>query len=220
MLKDSPREKDRPVSALIERVRSSISDRYVVEREVGQGGMATVYLARDVEHDRPVAVKVLSTDVSIVLGAERFRREIDVTTALVHPHILPILDSGQAGNSLYYVMPYVEGESLRARLDRERSLSIDDAIRITCEIGDALEYAHQHGIVHRDIKPEHSARRRSRGARRFRNRTRDGAGWRTTSHADGHIARHPDIHESRAGIGGARAGRPERRVQSCVRCVR
>ena len=116
--------------------------------------MATVYLARDVEHDRQVAVKVLSTDVSVVLGAERFRREIQVTTALVHPHILPILDSGQAGNSLYYVMPYVEGESLRARLDRERSLSIEDSIRITCEIGDALEYAHQNGIVHRDIKPE------------------------------------------------------------------
>ena len=116
--------------------------------------MATVYLARDIQHDRQVAVKVLSTDVSIVLGAERFRREIEVTTALVHPNILPILDSGQAGNSLYYVMPYVEGESLRARLDRERSLSIDEAIRITCEIGDALEYAHQHGIVHRDIKPE------------------------------------------------------------------
>ena len=147
-------ENDGSVSALIERVRSSISDRYVVEREIGQGGMATVYLARDMEHDRQVAVKVLSTDVSVVLGAERFRREIAVTTALVHPHILPILDSGEAGNSLYYVMPYVEGESLRARLDRERSLSIDDAIRITCEIGDALEYAHQNGIVHRDIKPE------------------------------------------------------------------
>ena len=116
--------------------------------------MATVYLARDVAHDRDVAVKVLTSDVSIVLGAERFRREIEVTTALDHPHILPILDSGQAGNSLYYVMPYVDGESLRARLDRERSLSLEDSIRITTEIGDALEYAHKHGIVHRDIKPE------------------------------------------------------------------
>jgi serine/threonine-protein kinase len=116
--------------------------------------MATVYLARDVKHDREVAIKVLSTDVSIVLGAERFKREIQVTTALKHPHILPILDSGQAGNSLYYVMPFVPGESLRARLDRERSLSIDDSIRIACEIGEALAYAHQNGIVHRDIKPE------------------------------------------------------------------
>ncbi len=116
--------------------------------------MATVYLARDLAHDRDVAVKVLTSDVSIVLGVERFRREIEVTTALDHPHILPILDSGQAGNSLYYVMPYVDGESLRARLDRERSLSLEDSIRITGEIGDALEYAHKHGIVHRDIKPE------------------------------------------------------------------
>ncbi|HEY5087937.1 MAG TPA: serine/threonine-protein kinase, partial [Gemmatimonadaceae bacterium] len=139
---------------MIEQLRSAIGDQYVVEREVGQGGMATVFLARDVVHDREVAVKVLSTDVSIVLGAERFKREIEVTTLLKHAHILPILDSGQAGSSLFYVMPYVAGESLRTRLDRERNLSLDDSIRITEEVGDALEYAHQHGIVHRDIKPE------------------------------------------------------------------
>jgi len=151
---DSPRERKGSVSALIGQLRSAIGDRYVVEREVGQGGMATVFLARDVVHDREVAVKVLNTDVSVVLGAERFRREIAVTTLLNHPNILPILDSGQAGSSLYYVMPYVAGESLRGRLDRERSLSLDDSIRITEEIGDALEYAHKHGIVHRDIKPE------------------------------------------------------------------
>ncbi|MFI5239252.1 MAG: protein kinase, partial [Gemmatimonadales bacterium] len=131
-----------------------MSDQYLVEREVGQGGMATVYLARDIAHDREVAVKVLNTDVSIVLGAERFKREIELTSRLSHPNILPILDSGQAGNSLYYVMPYVAGESLRARLDRERNLSLDDSLRITEEIGDALEYAHTSGIVHRDIKPE------------------------------------------------------------------
>ena len=142
------------MSALLEQLRSAIGDHYIVEREVGQGGMATVYLARDIEHDRDVAVKVLTSDVSVVLGAERFRREIQVTSALDHPHILPILDSGEAGSSLYYVMPYVDGESLRARLDRERHLSLDDSIRITGEIGDALEYAHKHGIVHRDIKPE------------------------------------------------------------------
>jgi eukaryotic-like serine/threonine-protein kinase len=143
-----------PVSALIEQLRASVGDAYIVEREVGQGGMATVYLARDVVHDREVAVKVLNTDVSIVLGAERFKREIAITTQLNHPHILPILDSGQAGNSLYYVMPYVAGESLRSRLDRERSLSMEDSLRITAEIGEALEHAHQQGIVHRDIKPE------------------------------------------------------------------
>ena len=142
------------MSASIDQLRSIINERYVVEREIGHGGMATVYLARDVQHGRPVALKVLSTDVSVVLGAERFGREIQVTTLLSHPHILPIFDSGQAGNSLYYVMPYVEGESLRARLDREGSLPITDAVRITCEIAAALEHAHHHGIIHRDIKPE------------------------------------------------------------------
>jgi serine/threonine-protein kinase len=142
------------VSASIEQLRSVISERYVIEREIGHGGMATVYLARDVQHDCQVAIKVLNTDVSVVLGAERFKREIQVTTLLSHPNILPIYDSGLAGNSLYYVMPYVEGESLRARLDRERVLPITDAIRITCEIAAALEQAHEHGIIHRDIKPE------------------------------------------------------------------
>ena len=142
------------MSLLIEQLRSAISDQYLVEREIGQGGMATVYLARDLAHDRDVAVKVLNTDVSIVLGAERFKREIDLTTRLSHPNILPILGSGMAGNSLYYVMPYVAGESLRNRLDRERCLSLDESLRITEEIGDALEFAHKSGIVHRDIKPE------------------------------------------------------------------
>ena len=142
------------VAILIEQLRSSMEGQYLVDREVGQGGMATVYLARDIAHDRDVAIKVLNTDVSIVLGAERFKREIELTTRLKHPNILSILDAGQAGNSLYYVMPYVSGESLRARLDREGILSLDDSIRITEEIGDALEYAHKSGIVHRDIKPE------------------------------------------------------------------
>ncbi|MEO6778918.1 MAG: serine/threonine-protein kinase [Gemmatimonadaceae bacterium] len=139
---------------MLEQLRSAIGDQYLLDREVGQGGMATVYLARDLALDRDVAVKVLNTDVSIVLGADRFRREIELTSRLNHPNILPILGSGQAGNSLYYVMPYIEGESLRARLDRERNLSMEESIRITGEIGDALEYAHKSGIVHRDIKPE------------------------------------------------------------------
>jgi serine/threonine-protein kinase len=142
------------VAILIEQLRTSIGDRYLIDREVGQGGMATVYLARDIEHDRDVAIKVLNTDVSIVLGAERFKREIELTSRLNHPNILSIFDAGQAGNSLYYVMPYVSGESLRSRLDREGTLSLDDSIRITEEIGDALQYAHSSGIVHRDIKPE------------------------------------------------------------------
>lgn len=139
---------------MIEQLQTAIGGQYLVEREVGQGGMATVYLAKDVVNDRDVAVKVLNTDVSIVLGAERFKREIELTTRLTHAHILPIYDSGVAGSSLYYVMPYVAGESLRTRLDREHILPLDDAIRITEEIGDALEYAHKSGIVHRDIKPE------------------------------------------------------------------
>ena len=142
------------MSAVIEQLRAVINERYVVEREIGHGGMAIVYLARDLKLNRPVAIKVLNTDVSVVLGAERFKREIQVTTLLSHPNVLPIYDSGLAGNSLYYVMQYVEGESLRARLDRERCLPIADAIRITCEIASALEQAHAHGIIHRDIKPE------------------------------------------------------------------
>jgi serine/threonine-protein kinase len=142
------------VSAVIEQLRAVINERYVVEREIGHGGMAIVYLARDLKLNQPVAIKVLNTDVSVVLGAERFKREIQVTTLLSHPNVLPIYDSGLAGSSLYYVMQYVEGESLRARLDRERCLPIADAIRITCEIASALEQAHAHGIIHRDIKPE------------------------------------------------------------------
>ena len=116
--------------------------------------MATVYLARDLKHDREVAVKVLRDDVGFALGAERFKREIELVTHLSHPHILPIYDSGQADGELFYVMPYVEGESLRAKLNRERQLSIDEALRITCEVASALDHSHRHGIIHRDIKPE------------------------------------------------------------------
>jgi eukaryotic-like serine/threonine-protein kinase len=116
--------------------------------------MATVYLARDLKHDREVAVKVLRDDVGFALGAERFRREIELVTHLSHPHILPIYDSGEADGELYYVMPFVAGESLRARLNRERQLPLEDALRITCEVASALDHSHRHGIIHRDIKPE------------------------------------------------------------------
>ncbi len=138
----------------LERLRTAIASRYEIERELGHGAMATVYLARDLKHDREVAVKVLRDDVGFALGAERFRREIELVTHLTHPHILPIYDSGQADGELYYVMPYVEGESLRARLNRERQLPLDDALRITCEVASALDHSHRHGIIHRDIKPE------------------------------------------------------------------
>ena len=136
------------------RLNAALADRYRVERELGQGGMATVYLAEDVKHHRKVAVKVLKPELAAVLGAERFVQEITTTAALQHPHILPLFDSGTADGFLFYVMPFIDGETLRARLDRETQLGVDDAVRIAREVLDALAYAHQHGIVHRDVKPE------------------------------------------------------------------
>jgi eukaryotic-like serine/threonine-protein kinase len=133
---------------------AALADRYLLERELGQGGMATVYLATDVRHQRRVAIKVLHQDVAAAMGAERFLKEIQLTAALQHPHILPLFDSGAAAGRVFYVMPFVEGETLRARLDRERQLPVGDALRLTGEVASALEYAHKRGIVHRDIKPE------------------------------------------------------------------
>jgi Tol biopolymer transport system component len=135
-------------------IRTALADRYTIDRELGAGGMATVYLAHDLRHDRDVAIKVLHPDLGAALGAARFLSEIRTTARLQHPHILPLLDSGDADGLLYYVMPVVKGETLRARLDRERQLSVPDAVRIAEEVADALEYAHSAGIIHRDIKPE------------------------------------------------------------------
>jgi Tol biopolymer transport system component len=132
----------------------ALRDRYMLERELGHGGMATVYLARDLKHDRYVAVKVLRPDLAAVLGAERFLREIRLTAQLQHPHILSLLDSGEAAGLLFYVMPYIEGESLRERLAREGQLPIEEALGITRAVAGALDYAHQRGVIHRDIKPE------------------------------------------------------------------
>jgi serine/threonine-protein kinase len=134
--------------------RAALAGRYLVERELGRGGMATVYLARDLRHRRPVAIKVLAPDLSQSLGAERFLREIEVAANLQHPHLVPLFDSGEAAGLLYYVMPYVEGESLRARLTREGQLAVEAAVALTREVAGALDYAHEHGVVHRDIKPE------------------------------------------------------------------
>jgi serine/threonine protein kinase/tetratricopeptide (TPR) repeat protein len=136
------------------RLQPALSDRYDIEREVGRGGMATVYLARDLKHGRPVALKVLHPELAASLGSERFLREIQIAARLQHPHILPLYDSGQAGELLYYVMPFVEGESLRDRLTREKQLPIEDAVKVGRDIAAALDYAHRHGVVHRDIKPE------------------------------------------------------------------
>jgi len=135
-------------------VSAALADRYAIERELGQGGMATVYLAEDLKHQRKVAIKVLRRELAAVLGADRFVQEIRTTANLQHPNILPLFDSGEAGGLLYYVMPYVAGETLRQKLDREKRLGIPEAVRITAEVAEALDYAHRHEVIHRDIKPE------------------------------------------------------------------
>ncbi|MGH7694271.1 MAG: protein kinase domain-containing protein [Gemmatimonadaceae bacterium] len=138
----------------IEELSAALADRYRVERQLGAGGMASVYLAHDVKHDREVALKMLHPELADVLGAERFLKEIRISARLDHPHILTLIDSGVAAGTLYYVLPYVRGESLRARLDRERELPLEEALAITRQVASALEYAHKQGVVHRDIKPE------------------------------------------------------------------
>jgi serine/threonine-protein kinase len=137
-----------------DRLKKALADRYAIKRELGSGGMATVYLAEDLKHNRKVAVKVLRPELAAVLGAERFLKEIEVTANLQHPHILALFDSGEAGSFLYYVMPYVEGESLRQKLNREKQLAIEEAVQISEAAASALDYAHRHDVIHRDIKPE------------------------------------------------------------------
>jgi eukaryotic-like serine/threonine-protein kinase len=137
-----------------QRLSTALADRYRIERELGQGGMATVYLAEDLKHGRKVAIKVLRPELAAVIGAERFLREIKTIATLQHPHILGLIDSGEVQGTAYYVMPYVEGESLRDRLNREMQLPVTDAVRIASEVASALDYAHRHGVIHRDIKPE------------------------------------------------------------------
>ncbi len=139
---------------LRERLHQALADRYRVERELGRGGMAIVYLAHDLKHDRPIALKVMHPELTATLGPERFLREIRTTARLQHPHILPVLDSGETAGQLWYTMPYVEGESLRARLSREKQLPVADALLIARAAATALDYAHRHNTIHRDIKPE------------------------------------------------------------------
>src|SRR5438477_6259082 len=138
----------------LDTLQSALGERYKFEREIGAGGMATVYLARDLRHERQVAVKVLKPELGAVLGADRFLSEIKVTANLQHPNLLPLFDSGEAGGLLFYVMPFVEGETLRDMLDREKQLGIEEAVHIAIGAASALEYAHGHGVIHRDLKPE------------------------------------------------------------------
>src|SRR5437868_3909416 len=139
---------------VLSQLSASLAGRYTIDREIGAGGMATVYLARDLRHQRNVALKVLNPELGAVLGGERFLSEIRVTANLQHPNLLPLFDSGETEGLLFYVMPYVQGESLRARLDREKQLPVDEAVRIAIAIGSALDYAHRHGVIHRDLKPD------------------------------------------------------------------
>jgi len=141
------------VQDVLIRLQAALADRYRLDRELGAGGMATVYLAHDARHGRSVALKLLRPELAAVIGAERFLAEIRTTANLQHPHILPLFDSGEVDGFLFYVMPFVEGESLRDRLNREKQLPVGEAVRIAGEVASALDYAHRHGVVHRDIKP-------------------------------------------------------------------
>jgi serine/threonine protein kinase len=143
-----------PVVDLRERLQTGLADRYRIERELGRGGMATVFLAHDLRHKRPVALKVLHSELAQTLGPERFQREIETVARLQHPHILTVHDSGETAGQLWFTMPFVEGESLRDRLRREQQLPVEVALRIAAEAARALQYAHDHGVIHRDIKPE------------------------------------------------------------------
>ena len=137
-----------------DQLRAAMADRYTLERELGAGGMATVYLAHDGRHNRKVAIKSMQPDLAALIGAERFLKEIETTANLQHPNILPLFDSGRVEGTVFYVMPYVQGESLRSRLNRETQLPIADALRIAAEIAAGLDYAHRHGVIHRDVKPD------------------------------------------------------------------
>ena len=204
-----------------DRLVVALVDRYRVTREIGAGGMATVYLAHDLKHDRDVAIKVLHPDLGAALGGERFLTEIRTTARLQHPHILPLLDSGEADGLLYYVMPLVTGETLRARLERERQLPIADAVRIAREVASTLDYAHRQNVIHRDIKPENILLHEGQAlvadfGIAFAAATTGGTRMTETLYELGDAA----LDEPRAGDGGAYGGRAHRCVRAGVRAVR
>ena len=185
------------MSDMAERLNVALEGRYAIERKLGEGGMATVYLADDLKHNRKVALKVLKPELAAVVGAERFLAEIQVTANLQHPHILPLFDSGEADGFLFYVMPYVEGETLRDRIDREKQLPVDEAVRIATAVASALDHAHRHKVIHRDIKPSQypNPGRRARGLG-LRNRTGSGCRRRRPTHGNGAQPGHALLHES------------------------
>ncbi len=141
------------MSEAVARLNAALEGHYRVEREIGEGAMAVIYLADDLKHERNVALKVLKPELAAAVGAERFLAEIQVTANLQHPHILPLFDSGEADGFLFYVMPYVEGETLRDRIDREKQLPVDESVALASKVAGALQHAHEHGVIHRDIKP-------------------------------------------------------------------
>ena len=206
----------------ITRLNAALEGRYAIERELGEGGMATVYLADDLKHQRKVALKVLKPELAAVVGAERFLAEITTTANLTHPHILPLHDSGEADGFLFYVMPHIQGESLRERIDREKQLGVDDAVAITQKVAGALDYAHENGVVHRDIKPGNillSAQGEPLVAD-FGIALAVGPGGRRSHHRDGTQPRHPALHEPRASNRGQRRGPPVGCLRTRLRPVR
>ena len=194
---------------------------YTIERELGRGGMATVFLARDLKHHRPVALKALYPHLSYVLGPERFRREIELLAALTHPHIVPLHDSGGTAGLLWYTMPYVDGESLRDRLSREGRLPLEDVVRVTSEVADALHYAHGRGIIHRDLKPENILLSAGHAfVADFGIARALDAGRGRSPHWNRLRAGNAGVHEPRAGRGRARGRCQERHLFARLRGVR
>ncbi len=205
----------------IERISEALSGRYAIERQLGEGGMATVYLAEDVKHHRKVALKVLKPELAAVVGADRFLAEIETTANLHHPHILPLHDSGEADGFLFYVMPYVDGESLRDRLDRERQLPVDEAVRIAVALAGALEHAHERGVIHRDIKPANILLQDGQPVMAdFGIALAVGAAGGRPPHRDGPERGHAVLHEPRAGHRRPGHRTRQRHLRAGVRALR
>ena len=210
-----------PMGTPFDQLKAAMADRYILERELGAGGMATVFLAHDPRHNRKVAIKVMRPELAAFIGPERFLKEIETTANLQHPHILPLFDSGRVEGTVFFVMPYVQGESLRNRLSRETQLPVADAIRIATEIAGALDYAHRHGVIHRDIKPDNVLFHDGRAlVADFGIALASSRGDGESADEVGHEPRHTAIHESRAGVGRAQPGPADRYLRARGGAVR